>query len=132
MKKVIFSLITTLLINSCQIDNNTKDKNAIYQWILDYQRAIQEADIERLLSFVSNSVVYLPPNAPAFSGKENLRKWYLEYFNYYSPSEVLGLPKLGINGDLAYPQEQDFHRTRKSFAAHPCNHPFTAKHMLLA
>src|SRR5664279_3104813 len=25
---------------------------------------------------------------------------------------------------------QDFRRTRKSFAAHPCNRPFAAKHML--
>lgn len=101
MKNIILSIIITLLSGSCQMNNNTKDKKALHNWILDYQGAIWEADVEKLLSFASNTVVYLPPNEPAFSGKENLKKWYLEYFNYYHPSEVLGIQNLEINGDLA-------------------------------
>lgn len=102
MKKILISVLITFLISSCQISNETKDEKAIKQWILDYQVAVWEANIEKLLSFVSNTVVYLPPNGPSFSGKENLRKWYLDYFNYYSPSEVLSIQNLGINGDFAY------------------------------
>ena len=67
-----------------------------------YMVAIRKADIERLLSYYSDDIVYLPPNQPSFSGKENLKRWFIAYFNYYSPSETLLTTDVKIRGDLAY------------------------------
>ncbi|MCX6327696.1 MAG: DUF4440 domain-containing protein [Bacteroidia bacterium] len=103
MKKIILSVIVLLLVEACQtINQHSKDMNAIRRWIMNYEEAIRKTDSEHLLSFVSDDVVYLPPNQPSFSGKENLRKWFLEYFNYYSPSENLHIRTLGVNGDCAF------------------------------
>lgn len=102
MKKILFAIIFLSLL-SCQTrNNNPSDVNAIHKWISNYEEAILNADIEAILSGESESIVYFPPNQPAFSGKENLRKWYLDYFNYYDPKELLLARDIKIKGDLAY------------------------------
>lgn len=102
MKKS-FIAITILCMVSCQTrNNNPTDVDAIHHWIKNYEEAIRSADIEKLLSGVSDDVVYFPPNQPAFSGKENLEKWFLDYFNYYDPSERLLARDIKVKGDLAY------------------------------
>lgn len=91
------------MLESCHTTiHHSKDVNAILGWITKYEEAIRKADIEELLSFVSDVVVYLPPNQPSFSGKENLRKWFLEYFKYCSTSEDLRCRSLEVNGNFAY------------------------------
>jgi ketosteroid isomerase-like protein len=64
--------------------------------------AVNTADIERILSYESEDICYLTPNQPLFSGKENLRKWFLAYFNYFNPSERLDLLNFEVFGDFAY------------------------------
>lgn len=102
MKKSLIT-ITILFLVSCQTrNNNPTDVSAIHGWISNYEEAIMTADIEALLSGESESIVYFPPNQPAFSGKENLRKWFLDYFNYYDPKELLLARDIKIKGDIAY------------------------------
>lgn len=103
MKKIYLIIICILLFEACQTKNhNSNEMKAILRWITIYEESIRKADIEHLLSFVSNAVVYLPSNQPSFSGKENLRKWYRDYFNYYTPSENLRCRQLEVKGDCAY------------------------------
>lgn len=103
MKKIILSVICILLFEACQtINRHSNEMNTILRWITIYEESIRKADIEHLLSFVSDAVVYLPSNQPSFSGKENLRKWYLDYFNYYTPSENLRYRNVEVKGDCAY------------------------------
>lgn len=98
-----FILIALLLLGACQTKNNNPvDVSAIHRWIDNYEEAIRTADIEALLSGESDAVVYYPPNQPSFSGKENLRKWFIAYFNYYSPSELLLASDIKVRGDFAY------------------------------
>jgi len=100
--KSLFAIIL-LLVVACQTrNNNPSDISAIHRWINNYESAIRTADIEALLSGESDVIVYFPPNQPAFSGKENLRKWFLDYFNYYEASELLLARDIKVKGDIAY------------------------------
>jgi ketosteroid isomerase-like protein len=110
MKKVYLCALVVLLLGACQTKENyyhdikgfRTDIKAIRIWLKNYMEAINTADIERLLLYESNDIFYLPPNEPFFSGKENLRKWFLAYFNYFTPSERLELLKFEVFGDFAY------------------------------
>jgi len=102
MKKSLIA-ITVLFLVSCQTrNNNPTDVSAIHRWIRNYEEAIRTADIEALLAGESDAIVYFPSNQPAFSGKENLRKWFSDYFNYYEPSELLLARDIKVKGDFAY------------------------------
>jgi ketosteroid isomerase-like protein len=103
MKKIFLIVICILLFGACQKRyHKSNEMQPLLRWITIYEESIRKADIEQLLSFVSNAVVYLPSNQPSFSGKENLRKWYRDYFNYYTPSENLRCSQLEVKGDCAY------------------------------
>lgn len=102
MKKYLI-LFAILILGSCYTNrNNPMGVSAIHRWIYNYEEAIKAADFEALLSGYSDDVVFNPPNQPAFSGKENLRKWLLAYFNYSNPSELLLAREIKVRGDLAY------------------------------
>lgn len=102
LKKIYLILIIALLLGACHTSYYTKDMRTILNCNSSYMVAIRKADIERLLSYYSDDIVYLPPNQPSFSGKENLKRWFIAYFNYYSPSETLLTTDVKIRGDLAY------------------------------
>ena len=110
MKKVYLCVLGILLLGACQTKTNYEsdiksfriDHKAIRTWLDNYMEAVKTADIERILSYESEDICYLPPNQQLFSGKENLRKWLLAYFNYFTPSERLDLLNLEVFGDFAY------------------------------
>jgi ketosteroid isomerase-like protein len=99
-----------MLLGACQTKSNYQsdiksfrtDIQAIRTWLNNYTEAVNTADIERILSYESEDICYLTPNQPLFSGKENLRKWFLAYFNYFNPSERLDLLHFEVFGDFAY------------------------------
>jgi ketosteroid isomerase-like protein len=102
MKRILITLFFVIVV-SCQTQNKKQDDiNAIHKWIANYEEAIKASNVEALLAGVSDAIVYYPPNQPAFSGKENLKKWFLDYFNYYDPSESLLVRDIKIEGDIAY------------------------------
>jgi ketosteroid isomerase-like protein len=78
------------------------DVKAIETWVGNYTEAINSADIERILSYESDDICYYPANQPFFSGKENLRKWFISYFNYFSPTESFSFLDFKVYGDFAY------------------------------
>jgi ketosteroid isomerase-like protein len=108
-KSRIITIITIVfLLGACQrnrhyshlmtwIDENKK----IGTWFENYTEAINSADIERILSCASDDICYYPANQPFFSGKENLRKWLLSYFNYFTPSEHFTFLDFKVFGDFA-------------------------------
>lgn len=110
MKKIFFLImIPIFLLGACQTKNhysNIKefriDIKEIRNWIDNYEEAIKSEDIERILTYTSDDIVYYPPNQPSFSGKDNLRKWFVSYFNYFSPRESLNLLNFDVYDDFAY------------------------------
>jgi ketosteroid isomerase-like protein len=102
MKRKIITLFFVIVVSCQPQKKNQDDINEIHQWIANYEEAIKASDVNTLLAGVSDSIVYFPPNQPAFSGKENLNKWFLDYFNYYDPSELLRVRDIKVEGDIAY------------------------------
>lgn len=100
MKKYLF-VFAVLFLEACQPKHYRPME--LRRWVDDYMVAIKTANIEGLLSYESNNIRYFPPNQSSFSGKDNLRKWFLEYFNYYDNiSEKIWIKDLEARGDYAY------------------------------
>ncbi|MDO9580458.1 MAG: DUF4440 domain-containing protein, partial [Bacteroidales bacterium] len=112
MKKIFLYALVVLLLGACQTKKHYQsdikafriDITSIRTWMVNYAEAIKSPDVEQILSYFSDDVCYLPPNQTSFSGKENLRKWFLAYSNYFSPSERLDLTDFEVYGDFAYLQ----------------------------
>lgn len=109
MKKIFLFMIIAIFFGSCgqknHYSNNNKlrtDIKSLRTWIKNYTEAINTGDIERLLSYESEDILYYPPNQPSFSGKENLRDWFVSYFNYFSPTESMVLTDFEVYEDFAY------------------------------
>lgn len=103
MKKIFISALIVLLLGACQSKKHfLTDMNAIHGWTENYMAAIKTTDVERLLSLESDDVCYLPPNQPIVSGKEAARKWFEQYFNYFSPEEKLIILNLETQKDYAF------------------------------
>jgi ketosteroid isomerase-like protein len=87
--------------SGADIRNYQADIASIRNWLAEYNDAVNNADIERILACLSEDVCYLPPDKPLISGRENLRKWYSAYFNHCSPSENFNLTDFKVFGDFA-------------------------------
>jgi ketosteroid isomerase-like protein len=106
---IITILLIVVLLGACQRNRQYShlmawraDVKTIRTWFENYSEAINSADIERILSFESDDICYYPANQPFFSGKENLRKWFISYFNYFSPTESFSFLDFKVYGDFAY------------------------------
>lgn len=109
MKKSLLFVLIALLLGACHPKNHYSDLKtwyadvkAIRTWVENYTEAINRADIERILSYESDDICYYPSNQPSFSGKENLRKWFISYFNYFSPTESINFGNFDVYDDFAY------------------------------
>jgi ketosteroid isomerase-like protein len=109
MKKILFCAFFLLLLGACKTKNQYSDiktmhsdSKAIRSWLENYMDAIKTADVERILSYESEDICFWPANQPSFSGRDNLRKWFLAYFNYCIPSERYDLLDFVVYGDFAY------------------------------
>ena len=106
---IITILLIVLLLSGCQRNRQYSqlmawiaENKKIGTWFENYTEAINSADIERILSYESDDICYYPANQPFFSGKENLRKWFISYFNYFSPTESISFLDFKVYGDFAY------------------------------
>jgi ketosteroid isomerase-like protein len=109
MRKILLCALVVLLLGGCHpkshysdLKSFTADITEIRSWLKNYTEAVKTADIERILAYESDDISYWPPNQPLFSGKENLRKWFLAYFNYCTPVESFNLIDFDVYGDFAY------------------------------
>ena len=109
MKKILLYVLIVILLGACQRNRQYShliawrtDVKEIRTWFENYTEAINSADIERILSYESDDICYYPSNQPFFSGKENLRKWFISYFNYFSPNESFSFLDFKVYGDFAY------------------------------
>jgi ketosteroid isomerase-like protein len=110
MKKIYLCVLLVLFLGACQtrkydhsdIKTFETDIKAMRTWIKNYTEAIKTSDIERTLSYMADDISYMPPNQPSFSGKENLRKWFISYFNYSTQSESYNLKDFEAYGDFGY------------------------------
>jgi ketosteroid isomerase-like protein len=109
MKKILLYVLIVILLGACQRNRQYShliawrtDVKEIRTWFENYTEAINSADIERILSYESDDICYYPSNQPFFSGKENLRNWFISYFNYFSPKESFSFLDFKVYGDFAY------------------------------
>jgi ketosteroid isomerase-like protein len=103
VKKIYLCALIVLLVAACQTKKHfLTDMDAIHGWTENYMAAIKTTDVERLLSLESDDICYLPPNQPIVSGKEAARKWFEQYFNYFSPEEKLIILNLETKDDYAF------------------------------
>ena len=109
MKKILLYVLIVILLGACQRNRQYShliawrtDVKEIRTWFENYTEAINSADIERILSYESDDICYYPSNQPFFSGKENLRKWFISYFNYFSPNESFSFLDFKVYDDFAY------------------------------
>jgi ketosteroid isomerase-like protein len=102
MRKIFLCALVVLLLGGCHPKNHNPEITGIRSWLKNYTEAVNTADIERILTYESDDISYWPPNQPLFSGKENLRKWFLAYFNYCTPAESFSLLDFDVYGDFAY------------------------------
>jgi len=106
---IITILLLVVLLGACERNRQIShlkewkaDVKSIRTWYENYTDAINSADIERILSYESDDICYYPANQPFFSGKENLRQWFISYFNYFSPIENFSFLDFKVYGDFAY------------------------------
>ena len=106
---IITILLIAVLLGACQRNRQYSkliawkaDVKSIRTWVENYTEAINSSDIERILSYHSDEICYYPSNQPFFSGKENLRNWFISYFNYFSPRESFSFLDFNVYGDFAY------------------------------
>ncbi len=80
------------------------DVEAIHRAHEEYRAAVNAGDLEGGLALVTDDVVWMPPNEPALTGKEAIRRWeggepLFERFIFeisFSPEEVV------VFGDWAF------------------------------
>jgi ketosteroid isomerase-like protein len=106
---IIAILLIVVLLGACQRNRQYShlmawraDVKSMRTWFENYTEAINSVDIERILSYYSDDICYYPANQPFFSGKENLRKWFISYFNYFNPKESFSFLDFKVYGDFAY------------------------------
>jgi ketosteroid isomerase-like protein len=106
---ILTILLLVVLLGACERNKQIThlmewqaDVKSIRTWYENYTEAINSSDIERILSYESDDICYYPANQPFFSGKENLRKWFISYFNYFIPTENFTYLDFKVYGDFAY------------------------------
>ena len=88
----------------------TTDSAAIRQVDADYVAAFNAKDLEKILTFYTDSSVFMPPNAPMLRGKDPLRSFYTDMFGQGPPGLALEASDVAGHGPLAY-QSGTFTRT---------------------
>ncbi|MBM3804644.1 MAG: DUF4440 domain-containing protein [Acidimicrobiia bacterium] len=112
LKTVLLCLTLCLLSASCQQqpttppDTRAADEGVLRAGDIEWSKAAGAKDLERCVSYMADDGVMLPPNAPAASGKDTIRKAW---------TEMLALPGLVLSwqpakvesarsGDIGYTQ----------------------------
>jgi uncharacterized protein (TIGR02246 family) len=79
------------------------DEQAIHQLSADWMAAVKAKDISKLLSLVTDDVVFLPPGLPPLRGKPAVEAMYKSFFPQFSSIEQhAALEEVEVAGDWAF------------------------------
>jgi len=113
MKKSNWLLLTTILVITSamffftfsykmDVDSMGDDIAAIEQLWDNYALANNTGDLELYMSLMADDIVKMPPNKPAFSGKELLREKKEKGYANYTVEMAIYNEEVQVDGDLAF------------------------------
>ena len=113
MKKSNWLLLTTVLVITSamlffafsykmDVDSMGDDIAAIEQLWDNYALANNTGDLELYMSLMADDIVKMPPNKPAFSGKELLREKKEKGYANYTIEMAIYNEEVQVDGDLAF------------------------------
>jgi uncharacterized protein (TIGR02246 family) len=82
--------------------NKSQDEAAIKQMILEWKEAVLHRDISRLLSFIADDAVFMPPGQPLIRGKAEVEAMYKTAFEKFHMEQDFEVEEIQIAGDFAF------------------------------
>lgn len=83
--------------------SNESDRAAIYKQREAYNSSLKKGDLEGWLATLSHDCVFLPPSAPAVTGKDAVRRWAAEtIFDPYHTELDFDFEELEFVGSSAF------------------------------
>ena len=108
MKKLcIFFLVTSLfaLITCAEKPDTEADIEAINSLTKEVLRSWNEGDFEGYMALIDDDAMFLPPNAPMFTGMETIRSVYRSEFDQYTFDLTISTEEIQVCGDWAFGRE---------------------------
>jgi uncharacterized protein (TIGR02246 family) len=106
MNRIAFPVVAVLLACAgCASSGRQPDvASQIRQLDVDWSRAAQDRDVERVLSFWADDAIVFPPGSPAVAGKAAIREFVSKSFQTpgFSISWKTTTVAVSRSGDLAY------------------------------
>ena len=84
------------------IDEATREAQAIRTVFESWYRAIQEGNVAKLLSLVTPDVIVKGPGSPAVVGKSALEQALSAFLEAYSETVEYAVEEIEVSGELAY------------------------------
>src|SRR5262245_57688706 len=82
--------------------DRTRDEAAIRQMIVDWKEAVRRKDIARLVSFIAEDAIFMPPGQPLIHGKAEVEAMYKSTFGKLSIEQDFQIHEIEILGDWAF------------------------------
>ncbi|MBN2318664.1 MAG: SgcJ/EcaC family oxidoreductase [Acidobacteria bacterium] len=77
------------------------DIQAIKEGYTELEAASNAADIDKYLSSIADDILFIPPNEPAYVGKEAFRSYFQQIFDKFTVQEKYIVEGVKVSGDLA-------------------------------
>jgi uncharacterized protein (TIGR02246 family) len=78
------------------------DVQAVRQLSQNWITAVTAKDIDRLVTLVTDDVIFLPPNGRPIQGKEAVRDLYLQLFAQFDVAQSATNEEIQVTGDWAF------------------------------
>ena len=79
----------------------TADIHAIEEYYAELEAAANAGDIDGYLASIADDIVFIPPNEPAYFGKEAFRNYFQQIFDKFTVQEKYIVEDVKVSGDLA-------------------------------
>ena len=108
--KVIALVFLFCITNSCQQGERVlveskadveADIQAIKNIVADYNAALNESDVARMMTIYADDAIEIRPNQPAFFGKEAIRSGKQNMFSEVNITEKDDIKSVEVSGNLA-------------------------------
>jgi len=81
---------------------HSNEKTAIENLLFSYRDALNESDVQKVLSLYSSDGVFMPSNAPSAVGQDQVKAAYEFVFNTIQLKIAFYIDEIVVNGDFAF------------------------------
>ena len=78
------------------------DIQAIKDIYTEWEAGANAANIDKSLSSIADDIILIPPNEPAYVGKDAFRDYFQQIFDKFTVQEKYVVEDVKVNGDLAF------------------------------